>query len=107
MNENMKIVCVCGSVKFKDEMLKYRDQEHAKGNWVVLPENMDIDIQKIDRRVKQQMDRLHLHKIDCSDLIVVWNRDGYIGESTRREIEYSKMLDKPVQYLESVKEAGF
>jgi hypothetical protein len=107
MKDNMKIVCVCGSVKFKDEMLKYREQEHAKGNWVLLPENMEIDIQKIDARVKQQMERLHLYKIVCSDLIVVWNRGGYIGESTRHEIEYTRMCDKPIQYLEPVEEAGF
>ena len=99
----MEIICVCGSVKFKDEMLKYRDEENAKGNWVLLPENMEIDVQEIDKRVKERMDSLHKAKIEHSDIVVIWNKDGYIGESTRSELNYALSLPKPLRFLEEDK----
>lgn len=96
----MEIVVICGSVRFKNEMLGYRDEQMTKGKWILLPENMDIDIQKIDRRVKDQMDQLHLKKIDCADKVIIWNREGYMGESTRRELSYSLKNNKAIEFIE-------
>ena len=96
----MEIICVCGSVRFKDEMLKFRDEQNANGNWILLPENMEIDIQKIDTRVKDAMDSLHKAKIDHADSVLIWNRNGYIGESTEREIWYAVAISKPIRYLD-------
>jgi hypothetical protein len=48
---------------------------------------------------KQNLDRLHFDKIAMSDAIFVMNVGGYIGLSTRREIEYAKSLGKHVDYL--------
>lgn len=103
----MEIICVCGSVRFKDEMLKYRDEQNAKGNWVLLPENMEIDIQKIDTRVKERMDSLHKAKINHADSVVIWNRDGYIGESTRSELNYAMSVPKPIEFLEQIEKVEF
>ena len=38
-----------------------------------------------------------------SDAIYVINKGGYIGESTKREIEYAKKKGKQIYYLEKVK----
>ena len=96
----MEIICVCGSVRFKDEMLKFRDEQNSNGNWILLPENMEIDIQKIDTRVKDTMDSLHKAKIDHADSVLIWNRNGYIGESTKNEIEYALKNHKTIKFLE-------
>jgi hypothetical protein len=48
-------------------------------------------------------ERLHYHKIDMSDEILVINVNGYIGESTKKEIEYAVRTGKKVRYLEPVK----
>jgi len=48
--------------------------------------------------LKQRLDTLHLRKIDLADEILVLNQDGYIGESTRREIDYAASLGKPVRF---------
>lgn len=48
---------------------------------------------------KAMLDDMHLRKIDLADEIFVINVDGYIGESTRREIAYAKQTGKPVRYL--------
>lgn len=51
---------------------------------------------------KELLGKLHRAKIDLSDVIFVVNVDGYIGESTRGEIEYAKQKGKEIMYLESV-----
>jgi hypothetical protein len=52
--------------------------------------------------VAEIFDQLHRTKIDISDDVFVLNVGGYIGESTRSEIEYAKAHNKPVRYLEPV-----
>jgi len=52
---------------------------------------------------KAQLDELHLQKIDLADYVFVINKDGYIGESTRREIEYARKKNKYIEYLEEFK----
>ena len=43
---------------------------------------------------------MHLWKIDMADEFFVINVDGYIGSSTRNEIEYTKKTGKTLRYLE-------
>ncbi len=52
--------------------------------------------------VAEQMDELHLRKIDLADRVFVVNPGGYIGESTRREIEYAKQHGKRIMFLEAI-----
>ena len=49
---------------------------------------------------KEMLDDMHLRKIDLADEIFVINVGGYIGESTRREIEYAEDTGKKINYLE-------
>ena len=55
-----------------------------------------------EQGVASQMDELHLRKIDLADTIFVVNKNGYIGDSCRKEINYAKSLGKPIVYLESL-----
>ena len=48
------------------------------------------------------LDDMHFRKIDMADEIYVINVDGYIGTSTRNEIEYAKRTGKVVRYLEKM-----
>jgi hypothetical protein len=45
------------------------------------------------------LDDMHKRKIDLADEIFVINVGGYIGSSTRSEIEYAVSTDKPISYL--------
>jgi len=45
------------------------------------------------------LDDMHLRKIDLADEIFVINSEGYIGESTKREIEYAQESGMTVKYL--------
>ena len=50
--------------------------------------------------MKEMLDNMHKRKIDMADAIYVINVGGYIGESTRSEIEYALRNGKKVYYLE-------
>ena len=45
------------------------------------------------------LDELHLRKIDLADEVLILNVDGYIGESTSRELAYAQKLEKRVRFL--------
>lgn len=51
-------------------------------------------------RTKEMLDDIHKRKIDMSDEIFVINVGGYIGDSTRSEIDYALANGKKVRYLE-------
>ena len=48
--------------------------------------------------VAEQMDQLHLRKIDIADEIFVVNHDDYVGFSTRNEILYARSLNKLIRW---------
>lgn len=51
-------------------------------------------------KTKEMLDDMHKRKIDMADEIFVINVNGYIGDSTRSEIEYAKQHGKVIRYLE-------
>ena len=59
-------------------------------------ENMDEGTLTV---TKEMLDDMHKRKIDMADEIFVINVGGYIGDSTKSEIEYAKEHGKPVNYL--------
>ena len=48
------------------------------------------------------LDILHLFKIEQADIIRILNVGGYIGESTRHELEYARRLGKRIEFLEEM-----
>ncbi len=46
------------------------------------------------------LDALHLRKIDLADRVLIVNPGGYVGKSTRREIDYAKAAGKPVTFTD-------
>ncbi|MET7853107.1 hypothetical protein ABZT48_33855 [Streptomyces avermitilis] len=48
------------------------------------------------------LDGLHRRKIDLADDVLVVNPGGYIGDSTRSEIDYARALGKPVRYTHPI-----
>ena len=98
------IITLCGSIKFKTEFIKVQERLTLERNIVFTP-NFFNDKKKdeIDEKTKNMLDEMHRQKIDMSDEIYVINLDGYIGESTKSEIEYAKLKGKKISYLESIK----
>lgn len=101
---NYKVITLCGSTKFKDEFIKIQKRLTLEGNIVIsvgLFGHADEEFgTTITAEVKEMLDDMHKRKIDMCDEIFVINKDGYIGSSTRSEIEYAKGIVKKVRYLE-------
>jgi len=106
-----KIVCLCGSTRFTEQMLIKQWELTKAGNivlsWCALP---DSYFQTEDRfhigdqeGVKAIVDELHLRKIDLADEVLALNVDGYVGESTTREIKYALRTGKGVRWLDGGK----
>lgn len=49
------------------------------------------------------LDKMHKERIKLADAILVVNVEGYIGNSTNKEIEYAKSLDKEIIYYTDLK----
>ncbi len=98
-----KVVCLCGSTRFKQEFIKANFDETMKGNIVVTVgwfSHADKESYFPTPEEKIKLDELHKRKIDLADEVLVLNVGGYIGESTRSEINYAEAHGKPVRYLE-------
>ena len=103
-NENKnkyKIITLCGSIKFKNEFLKVQERLTLNGSIVFTPNFFTNKKNEIDSQMKKMLDKMHRQKIDMSDEIYVINFEGYIGESTKSEIEYAKAKGKKISYLEN------
>ena len=106
---NYLVVTLCGSTRFKDEFMEAQKRLTLEGNIVIsvglfghsgdqeVWENMD---EGTLTKTKEMLDDMHKRKIDMADSIYVINVGGYIGESTRSEIEYAQNHGKKISYLE-------
>jgi hypothetical protein len=101
----MKVITLCGSTRFKDEFNKQNARLTMEGNIVIsvgIFGHTDTDGVQFKEGGKEKLDKIHLHKIDMADEIFVINVGGYIGSSTKNEIEYAKSKGKTVNYLEKL-----
>ena len=94
----MKIMTICGSLKFQKEMMEMAEKMALDGYCVLAPtypvsNNLNIT----DNRLKY-LKEAHFKRIELSDIILVMNVNNYIGESTSLEIEYATKLGKEIIY---------
>ena len=107
---NYKVITLCGSTRFKDQFMEAQKKLTLEGNIVIsvglfghsgdneVWENMD---EGTLTKTKEMLDDMHKRKIDMADEIFVINVNGYIGDSTRSEIDYALAHGKAVRYLEN------
>lgn len=97
------VVTLCGSTRFKDEFVRAAREETLAGKIVLSvglfghEEGLDMD-----GETKEMLDRLHFEKIKLSDEVLILNKGGYIGKSTRRELNFARALGKKIRFLEPV-----
>ena len=109
MNNKYPVITLCGSTRFKNEFMEVQKQLTLEGNIVIsvglfgysgdseVWENMD---EGTLTKTKEMLDDMHKRKIDMADEIFEINVGGYIGDSTRSEIDYAVKHGKKVRYLE-------
>jgi len=102
MINGFKIVTLCGSTRFKEQFFEVQKKLTLEG-YIVISVGLfghSGDDEVWTEGTKEMLDKMHLSKIDLADEIFVINVNGYIGESTKHEIEYAKSTGKIVNYLE-------
>ncbi len=103
MNFKMKIITLCGSLKFQNEMMIIAEKLALEGNCILTP---TYPVMKNIEITKEQLLKLkeeHFKRIELSDAIFVVNVNNYIGNSTNLEIEYAKKLKKEIIYYTDMK----
>ena len=109
MVDKYPVITLCGSTRFKDEFYEAQKRLTLEGNIVIsvglFGHSGDSEVwdgmdEGTISKTKEMLDDMHKRKIDMADGIYVINVGGYIGDSTRSEIEYAEALGKSVDYLE-------
>ena len=104
-----KVITLCGSTKFKDDFMREQKRLTLEGNIILtvglFGHSGDNEVwEGMDNgaltKTKEMLDDMHKRKIDMADEIFVINKGGYIGSSTRSEIEYAIKTGKKVNYME-------
>jgi hypothetical protein len=96
----MKIITMCGSLRFEEEIKNNTEKLALEGNCVL---SIIYPIKNKDSYTEKDINTLrmgHYRKIDISDAIFVVNKNGYIGEAVKNEIHYAKEKNKEIMYLE-------
>lgn len=94
-------VCLIGSTRFREEFVEV-NQELTRRGHLVYSVAFYKEPTKVDEHTKEVLDLVHLQKISESDVVVlITDKEGYIGDSTRREVIWAQLENKeivPVQY---------
>lgn len=101
----MKTVVICGSRRFKPEILGFGKKLKELGVIVFEPylhQGKD-EWENLSDRYKEfialGLTHDHFYKIQMADVVFVYNKDGYAGNSTTLEIGYAVASGKPIYAL--------
>lgn len=105
----MKSVVICGSRKFKLEIREFEKKLREKGVLVfspILNTNRQIDSLSSDlkRYAFLGLTLHHLEYIRKADIVFVYNKGGYMGNSVTMELGAASALGKPIFALEEDQE---
>ena len=98
----MKIVTLCGSLKFQKEMMTIAEKMALEGDCILTP--IYPVLENIERTEEQlvKLKEEHFKRIELSDAILVVNVNNYIGNSTNIEMKYAKKLGKEIIYYTDI-----
>ncbi|WP_200948029.1 hypothetical protein [Nocardioides sp. Soil774] len=94
-----RVVTLCGSMRFRDDFERLDAELTLAGHVVLGPAALDRS-RELDAEDRARLGRVHLQKVAMADVVLVVNVGGYVGESTRREIEHARALGVAVRFLE-------
>ena len=93
-------VCLCGSTRFKETFFNVARDFTLKGYIVTMPMVFVHRGDIVNNLDKDYLDEIHKTKIAEANLVYIINENGYIGESTKSEIDWALQLGKKIEYLE-------
>lgn len=96
----MKVITLCGSMRFFKEMQEIAIELETKHGYCVISPIGDTNIALSEEMIKN-LSKAHYKKIDISDAVYIVNIDGYIGKSVSEELHYAQMHSKEIIYHET------
>jgi hypothetical protein len=99
----MKVVTLCGSMRFQNEMMEIAEKLAREGECVLTPVYMVMKDCEISEEEVERLKLEQFKRIELADEIFVVDVDGYVGESTMAEIEFAERNGKMVRWMESRK----
>ena len=100
MLNGFRVITLCGSTKYATEFKNLAEELTLDGNIVLAPYIFShVNNLYIDEKTNEMLLNIQKAKIDISDCIFVINVDDYIGENTRKEIEYALEHNKEIKLL--------
>ena len=90
----MRVITICGSLKFQDEIMKVAEKMALDGNCILTSTYPVLENIQITEEQLTKLKESHFKRIELSDAILVVNINNYIGNSTTLEIEYAKKIEK-------------
>ena len=101
----MKIITVCVSLRFYKVLMEVTEKMELEGNCMLVPIYNPSRPSKDDFTEEEalMLDKMHKERIKLADAILVVNVDGYIGNSTSKEIDFAKALNKEIIYYTDFK----
>ncbi len=87
-------------MRFTNDIIRIATELETDKGFCVLQPVYNCDGKALNDSELQNAKGAHYRKIDLSDAIFVVNVGGYIGESVAEEIEYAKIHNKKILYLE-------
>lgn len=98
----MKSVVICGSGRYKPEIEKFAQDLRSLGVVVFEPylhrggDEWNALSAQYKQFVALGLTHEHFHKIELADVVFIYNKDGYSGNSTTLEIGYAVATKKPI-----------
>jgi hypothetical protein len=100
-----RVTCLIGSTKFAKVFAEKNLELTLAGHIVLSIGAVKSDYElgfDLDFEVKHKLDVLHMWKIVLADEVYCINVDGYIGDSTARELGFAEALGRPVTFHEPI-----
>jgi nucleoside 2-deoxyribosyltransferase len=97
-SDRVRIVCICGSTRYREEIQRAGRAETLAGRIVLAPVVFSqADGEVLDADTRERLAALHLAKIDLADEVLVVVVDGVTGSATTAEVTYATSLGKPIR----------
>jgi hypothetical protein len=113
LRQRPTVVCLCGSTRFYETFQRANYVETMAGRIVLSVgfyphsrEQAHGEAVGCTPEQKAALDELHLRKIDLADEVLILNVGCYVGESTRRELDYARVRGKSIRFLENPGDEG-
>ena len=84
----------------ESERQQFQDERNERKRLLLERQAREIEDFDMESQDKKNLDELHFDKIELSDVVYILNVGDYIGESTRKELNYARELGKKIKFLE-------